>query len=103
MFQRIKGPQEGSLVCFCLAIAALAHRGLPLGAYSDLYLPWYGARALLLERRNPYTDAVTHQIQVGYFEGLGHFSWSQNGGTLRCRGSHLGRKRGGHAHDVAVC
>jgi len=35
--------------------------------------------------------------------GLGHFSWSQNGGTLRCRGSHLGRKRGCHAHDVAVC
>jgi len=71
MFRRIKGPLLGSLVCFCLAIAALtlAHRGLPSGAYSDLYLPWYGARALLLERRNPYTDAVTHQIQVGYFDG----------------------------------
>ncbi len=71
MFRRIKGPQEGSLVCFCLAIAALtlAHRGLSSGAYSDLYLPWYGAQALLLERRNAYTDAVTHQIQVGYFEG----------------------------------
>ncbi len=52
MFRRIKGPQEGSLGCFCLAIATLTlvHRGLPLGAYSDLYLPWYGARALLLHR-----------------------------------------------------
>jgi hypothetical protein len=52
-----------------VAIATLRGRGLPSGAYSDLYLPWYGARALLLDGQNPYSDAVTHRIQLGYFAG----------------------------------
>ena len=31
--------------------------------FSDLYPRWYGARELLLHRRNPYSLEVTHEIQ----------------------------------------
>ncbi len=35
----------------------------------DFYPRWAGARALWLEGRNPYSDEVTRQIQIGF---LGH-------------------------------
>lgn len=38
----------------------------------DLYSPWYGARELLLRRRNPYGAEVSHQIQnVFYGNAIG--------------------------------
>jgi hypothetical protein len=32
--------------------------------FSDLYAPWSGTRALLLEHRNPYSPEVAHEIQT---------------------------------------
>src|SRR5215471_12224680 len=32
--------------------------------FSDLYAPWWGAHELLLNRRNPYSPAVAHEIQT---------------------------------------
>jgi hypothetical protein len=41
------------------------------GYGSDLYPPWLGSRKFLLEHRDPYSDAVTKDIQQGvYGEGL---------------------------------
>jgi hypothetical protein len=37
------------------------------GNHSDLYPPWYGSRALLLEGRDPYSADVTSDIQRGYW------------------------------------
>lgn len=38
----------------------------------DLYSPWYGARELLLRRRNPYGAEVSHEIQnVFYGHAIG--------------------------------
>jgi hypothetical protein len=39
----------------------------PRGNLSDLYPRWLGARELLLHHRNPYSDAITSEIQQGYY------------------------------------
>lgn len=53
------------LVGHQLADAAINKR--PRGNLSDLYPRWLGARELLLRRRNPYSDAITIEIQKGYY------------------------------------
>jgi hypothetical protein len=45
---------------------AAAH-GRPRGLLSDLYPRWVGARDLLLHGRDPYSDEVTREIQLGYY------------------------------------
>ncbi|MBI4494184.1 MAG: DUF2029 domain-containing protein [Chloroflexi bacterium] len=47
-----------------LEYQALASQG---GNYSDLYPRWLGARELLLHGRNPYSEAVTADIQRGFY------------------------------------
>jgi len=42
-------------------------RGSPRGNFSDLYPSWVGARELLLHGRDPYSAAVTREIQAGYY------------------------------------
>jgi hypothetical protein len=37
---------------------------------NDFYSRWMGARALLLREQNPYTDAVTREIQMGMYGRL---------------------------------
>src|ERR1700756_3206699 len=39
----------------------------PRGNLSDLYPRWLGARELLLRHRNPYSKAITREIQMGYY------------------------------------
>jgi len=39
----------------------------PRGNLSDLYPRWLGARELLLRGRDPYSPAVTREIQQGYY------------------------------------
>lgn len=48
---------------------ALAH-SRPRGILSDLYPRWMGARALLLQHEDPYSDEVTREIQIGYYGRL---------------------------------
>ena len=45
---------------------AVAHER-PRGNLSDLYPRWIGARALLLQRRDPYGEGVAREIQTGYY------------------------------------
>ncbi|HMJ21047.1 MAG TPA: glycosyltransferase family 87 protein [Terriglobales bacterium] len=45
---------------------AAAH-GRPRGNLSDLYPRWLGARELLLRHRDPYSQEVTREIQIGYY------------------------------------
>lgn len=40
---------------------------IPRGNLSDLYPRWLGARELLLRHRDPYSPAVTREIQIGYY------------------------------------
>ena len=40
---------------------------VPIGNNSDLYPPWIAARELLLHRRDPYSAAVTEDIQRGFY------------------------------------
>ena len=47
-------------------VDALAH-DKPRGNLSDLYPRWLGARELLLHGRDPYSPAVTREIQTGYY------------------------------------
>jgi hypothetical protein len=42
-------------------------RATPRGNLSDLYPRWLGARELLLHHRDPYSQAITSEIQVGYY------------------------------------
>lgn len=44
-----------------------ATNGTPRGNLSDLYPRWLGARELLLNGRDPYTDDLTREIQAGYY------------------------------------
>ena len=44
-----------------------AIQGNPRGNLSDLYPRWLGSRELLLHGRDPYSPAVTREIQVGYY------------------------------------
>ena len=53
------------LIPYQTADAQVTHR--PRGNLSDLYPRWFGARALLLERRDPYGSDVTREIQAGYY------------------------------------
>jgi hypothetical protein len=39
----------------------------PRGSLSDLYPRWLGARELLLHGRDPYSPAITREIQIGYY------------------------------------
>lgn len=48
-------------------IADAAAHGKPRGTLSDLYPRWLGARELLLHGRDPYSAAVTREIQIGYY------------------------------------
>jgi len=41
--------------------------GAANGTWSDLYPRWYGARELLFHHRNPYSPAVTAEIQRGFY------------------------------------
>jgi hypothetical protein len=41
--------------------------GTMKAALGDLYSPWAGTRALLLEGRNPYGPGVTHEIQLAFY------------------------------------
>lgn len=36
-------------------------------ALGDLYSPWFGTRALLLQKKNPYGPEVTHDIQMAFY------------------------------------
>jgi hypothetical protein len=45
---------------------AAAHE-IPRGNLSDLYPRWLGARELLLRHRDPYSNEVTREIQIGYY------------------------------------
>jgi len=47
------------------AVVFAAHR--PIGNNSDLYPRWFGARELLLHRRDPYSPEVTREIQTGFY------------------------------------
>lgn len=53
------------LVSYQIADAAAHDR--PRGNLSDLYPRWLGARELLLHGRDPYSSAVTREIQAGYY------------------------------------
>jgi hypothetical protein len=48
-------------------IADAAAHGRPRGNLSDLYPRWLGARELLRHGRNPYSAAITREIQQGYY------------------------------------
>ena len=41
--------------------------GTMKAALGDLYSPWFGTRALLLGRKNPYGQEVTHDIQMAFY------------------------------------
>ncbi|MGB9073981.1 MAG: glycosyltransferase family 87 protein [Terriglobales bacterium] len=56
---------ERVLVSYQIADAAAHDR--PRGNLSDLYPRWVGARELLLHGRDPYSSAVTREIQTGYY------------------------------------
>ncbi len=43
---------------------SVAMRPHPL---TDLYAQWFGTRELLLHHRNPYSDNITHKLQVAYY------------------------------------
>ncbi len=45
---------------------AAAH-GRPRGNLSDLYPRWLGARELLFNHRDPYSQEITREIQMGYY------------------------------------
>jgi hypothetical protein len=53
------------LIPYQVADAAAHNR--PRGTLSDLYPRWVGARALLLNHQDPYSDEVTREIQLGYY------------------------------------
>jgi len=53
------------LIPYQVADAAAHHR--PRGTLSDLYPRWVGARDLLLNHQDPYSDEVTREIQLGYY------------------------------------
>ncbi len=48
-------------------ISDAATHDRPRGNLSDLYPRWLGARELLLHGRDPYSSAVTREIQAGYY------------------------------------
>ena len=48
-------------------ISDAAAHGRPRGTLSDLYPRWLGARELLLHGRDPYSAAVTRDIQAGFY------------------------------------
>lgn len=57
-FQRVLIPYQ--------AADAAAHNR-PRGTLSDLYPRWLGSRELLMNRRDPYSDEITRDIQIGYY------------------------------------
>lgn len=48
-------------------VADAAAHNRPRGNLSDLYPRWLGARDLLLDGRNPYSQEITREIQRGYY------------------------------------
>lgn len=44
-----------------------AATGRPRGNLSDLYPRWLGSRELLVHGRDPYSEEVTRDIQIGYY------------------------------------
>jgi len=57
----------GQRVLINYQIADAAAHDRPRGNLSDLYPRWLGARELLLRGRDPYSPAVTREIQQGYY------------------------------------
>src|ERR1700756_4346213 len=57
----------GLLIPHVRAVHAMHH--LDGGYYyaGDLYPIWLTTHELLVHHRNPYTDAITHEIQVGLY------------------------------------
>jgi hypothetical protein len=47
--------------------SAAQHGRVPIGNNSDLYARWLGARELLIHGRDPYTPAVTRELQEGFY------------------------------------
>jgi hypothetical protein len=47
--------------------AEVRARKLPVGNNSDLYARWLGTRELLLHGRDPYSPAITREIQIGFY------------------------------------
>ena len=41
--------------------------GTMKAALGDLYSPWFGTRALLVDGKNPYGPEVTHDIQMAFY------------------------------------
>ena len=41
--------------------------GTMKAALGDLYSPWFGTRALLVDEKNPYGPEVTHDIQMAFY------------------------------------
>jgi len=41
--------------------------GTMKAALGDLYSPWFGTRALLIDGKNPYGPEVTHEIQMAFY------------------------------------
>ena len=52
--------------------------GTMKAALGDLYSPWFGTRALLIDGKNPYGPEVTHEIQMAFY-GHGVVQPSQPG------------------------
>lgn len=57
----------GQRVLINYQIADAAAHDRPRGNLCDLYPRWLGARELLLRGRDPYSPAVTREIQQGYY------------------------------------
>jgi hypothetical protein len=60
--------------------AASNFQQFPSGNFSDLYPRWFGSRELLLRQRDPYSPAVTADIQRGYY---GHQLEAENASDPR--------------------
>jgi glycosyl transferase family 87 len=48
----------------------------------DLYSPWLGSRELLLHGRNPYSEQVTHEIQMEFYGRVIEQSLDQPGNAI---------------------
>lgn len=71
---------KSSSVILVVVLVLLGYAALAFGIYNgltrqqlganDFYSRWIGARALILRGQNPYSDAVTREIQIGMYGRL---------------------------------
>lgn len=61
-----------SILYFALAYGIYAGLTSRVLGANDFYSRWVGARALFLRGENPYSDAVTREIQTGMYGRLAH-------------------------------